>query len=205
MYKIHLIFSAYALIGSHVVNSESVSLVYTYPTTEAPLDLLSSIKENIVIEHYVLTIQIFIFICSIITLYYLIKQKARRTANIVFHLTNGHECFDLVVFEFRTCILEFDITFPSMPVTFDVYGTLKPEIGLHWKDFKVTNKATSQELHIKNKFKISPTEAYVIQNIIKSAYSSHLFLDDRGVQFYINAATHEDRQQMASLYPRLAY
>ena len=204
MYRVHIIYSVYVMVANQEAHASGVSLVYSIPTTEAPLDILSSIKENIETEDYILAVQIFILMCSVIILYNLTKVKGRRSSNIVFHLTNGHECFDLVVFEFRTCILEFDISFPNMPVTFEVYGTLRPEIEIHWADFKVVNRATSQEMHVRDKFQLNPIQAYLVRNIIKAPYSSHLYIDDRGVQFQLNKSG-ERRNEVAALYPSLGF
>ena len=88
------------MVANQGAHASRVSLVYSIPTTEAPLDFSSRIKENIETEHYILAVQIFILMCSVIILYNLTKLKGRRSSNIIFHLTNGHECFDLVVFEF---------------------------------------------------------------------------------------------------------
>ena len=47
-----------------------------------------------------------------------------------------------------------------MPVTFEVYGMLRPDIEIHWADFKVVNRATSQEMHVRDKFQLNQIQAY---------------------------------------------
>ena len=47
IYRVHIIYSVYVMVANQGAHARGVSLVYTTPTTETPIDLLSSIKENI--------------------------------------------------------------------------------------------------------------------------------------------------------------
>ena len=87
-------------------DGEKISLVYTAPTIPKPFDLLKEMKENLEVEHFVLTLQIIIAIFVLILIIQIIRLINTRKTYLVLRMTNGLQCLNINLFQIETCLTE---------------------------------------------------------------------------------------------------
>lgn len=130
---------------------------------------------DLTIEHYILTLCIFILLFVVILFVHVVKCKRNRTV-VLAELTDGESCVHVPLMALAVCPTYWDIRSPHEVAMVTISGKLSPIVHFDWDQFELTNKLTNKTLHVQKNHTLSLLKGRTVRKLLRTTYSVHFFI-----------------------------
>lgn len=149
--------------------------IFEKTTTESPINIIDSIKENITWDHLIFAVNmILLMLC--ISLVIQMRDTTKCGTTIILELTSGSTCVMIPLLTLSLCPSLLEISPPSSISNVFLNEWPSRILKADWTNFKVTNKLQYSTIEIPTGIKLSWMNRYRVMKVMRQPYMAYILL-----------------------------